>query len=46
MDAVLYVKILETTLLPFITEKFALGHRFMLQSILLSWQQIFLRIIM
>ena len=29
MDAVLYVKILETTLLPFITQKFPLGHRFM-----------------
>lgn len=29
MDAVLYVEILRTTLLPFITQKFASGHRFM-----------------
>ena len=29
MDAVMYVEILRTTLLPFITQKFALGHRFM-----------------
>jgi len=29
MDAILYVKILETTLLPFIAQKFPLGHRFM-----------------
>ena len=29
MDAVLYVNILRSTLLPFIQEKYALGHRFM-----------------
>lgn len=29
MDSVLYVDILRSTLLPFIQEKYALGHRFM-----------------
>lgn len=29
MDAALYVKIIETTLLPFLAQKFPLGHRFM-----------------
>ena len=29
MDAALYVDILRSTLLPFIQEKYALGHRFM-----------------
>ena len=29
MDAILYVKILRTTLLPFIAQKYPRGHRFM-----------------
>ena len=42
MDAVLYIEILQKTLLPFIAETYPEGHRTMTQSIRLGWQQSFL----